>query len=103
MADRYEAADKAICALMGPKIHQKMFEYFQYPYHAYITDPHLFRPKPKALVEIERLMEGLTYRDVPEDEQWWFALEAAVLRLYKGELLLDAGVVTKQQLETGDF
>lgn len=103
MATRDEAADKALCALMGPKAHQQMFEYFQYPYVAYLSDHHLFQPKPKALVEIERLMDGLTYRNVPEDEQWWFALEAAVLRLYKGEILLHAGVVTKQQLETGDF
>ena len=98
MADRYEAADKLLWALMGPKPYQVMFQHFNQPYVAYIMDEHLFRPKPKAVEDIERLMDGVSYHDVPTDEMWWRALEEAVLHLYTGEVRLHAGATTAAQL-----
>lgn len=102
MANRYDAAEGALRELMEPHSREVMFDGFLYR-NIYLSDPHLFQPRPKSLVEIERLMKGLTQSDVPQDEQWWAELKAAVLRLYTGEVLLQAGVVTKHQLETGDF
>ena len=97
-ADRYFAAEKLLDQLLGPRSPQRAYEYFGSQYRIYIEGSEMFTPKPEAVVDIERLMKEQPPMDAPEDEQWWRALEQAVLKLYEGEVLLRAGVVTEQHL-----
>lgn len=99
--NRYFAAETLLEQLLGPRSQQRAYEYFGSQYRIYIEGSEMFRPKPEAVVDIERLMEGQHPRVAPEDEQWWRALDKAVLKLYEGEVLLRAGVVTEQHLAEG--